>query len=128
MEGTRMTGMDRRSLMAGFSAGAAALPGLAEAQTRMAAPLRKLAGEAQKVTIKSVTSFDVNLPQTGPVPPTRTGGAPGGIHVTCVETDRGGKGSSFLGSTTQQVAAAQSVLVGPDLFQMETNLKNGLMK
>jgi L-alanine-DL-glutamate epimerase-like enolase superfamily enzyme len=123
-----MTGMDRRSLMAGFSAGAAALPGLAEAQDRITAPLRKLAGEAQKVTIKSVTTFDVHVPQTGAVPPTRTGGPPGRINVTCVETDIGVKGYSFLGSTAQQAAAAQPVLVGNDLFQIESNLKNGLMK
>jgi L-alanine-DL-glutamate epimerase-like enolase superfamily enzyme len=38
------------------------------------------------------------------------------------------KGYSFLGSTAQQVAAAQPVLVGHDLFQIESNLKNGLMK
>src|SRR5689334_25280096 len=107
-----MSGMDRRSLMAGLAAGAAVLPGLAEAQSRMAAPLRKLAGEAPKVTIKSVTTFDVNVPQTGAVPPTRTGGPPGRINVTCVETDSGVKGYSFLGSTAQQVAAAQGVLVG----------------
>jgi L-alanine-DL-glutamate epimerase-like enolase superfamily enzyme len=123
-----MTGMDRRSLMAGFSAGAAALPGLAEAQDRITAPLRKLAGEAQKVTIKSVTTFDVHVPQPGAVPPTRTGGPPGRINVTCVETDSGVKGYSFLGSTAQQAAAAQPVLVGNDLFQIESNLKNGLMK
>ena len=121
-----MTGLDRRSLMAGLAAGA--LPGLAQAQSRMAAPLRKLAGEAPKVRIKSVTTFDVNLPPTGAVPPTRTGGPPGRINVTCVETDSGVKGYSFLGSTAQQVAAAQAVLVGCDLFRMETNLKNGLIK
>jgi len=123
-----MTGLDRRSLMAGFSAGAASLPGLAQAQSRMTAPLRKLAGQAQKVTIKSVTTFDVNVPQTSAVPPTRTGGPPGRINVTCVETDSGVKGYSFLGSTAGQVAAAQAVLVGHDLFQIEPNLKNGLMK
>jgi D-galactarolactone cycloisomerase len=123
-----MTGLNRRSLIAGLTAGGAALPGLAQAQSRMAAPLRKLAGEAPKVTIKSVTTFDVNVPQTGGVPPTRTGGPPGRINVTCVETDSGVKGYSFLGSTAQQVAAAQAVLIGRDLFQMETNLKNGLMK
>jgi len=123
-----MTGLDRRSLMAGFSAGAASLPGLAQAQSRMTAPLRKLAGQAQKVTIKSVTTFDVNVPQTSAVPPTRTGGPPGRINVTCVETDSGVKGYSFLGSTAGHVAAAQAVLVGHDLFQIEPNLKNGLMK
>jgi D-galactarolactone cycloisomerase len=123
-----MSGPDRRSLMAGLAAGAAVLPGLAQAQSRMAAPLHKLAGEAPKVTIKSVTTFDVNIPQTGAVPPTRTGGPPGRINVTCVETDSGVKGYSFLGSTAQQVAAAQPVLVGRGLFQLETNLKNGLMK
>ena len=123
-----MTGLDRRSLMAGLAAGAAALPDLAQAQSRMAAPLRNLAGEAPKVTIKSVTTFDVNVPQTGAVPPTRTGGPPGRINVTCVETNSGVKGYSFLGSTAPQVAAAQAVLIGRDLFQMEANLKNGLMK
>ena len=123
-----MTELDRRALMAAVSAGAAVLnPGVAEAQARMAAPLRKLAGEAQKVTIKSVTSFDVLVPQTGAVPPSRTGGSPGRINVTCVETDSGVKGYSFLGSTAQQIAAAQPVLVGHDLFQIEVHLKNGLI-
>ncbi len=105
-----MTELDRRALMAAVSAGAAVLNpgGLAEAQSRMAAPLRKLADEAPKVTIKSVTSFDVLVPQTGPVPPSRTGGPPGRINVTCVETDSGVKGYSFLGSTAQQIAAARN--------------------
>ena len=83
----------------------------------MAAPLRKLAGEAPKVTIKSVTTFDVNVPQTGAVPPTRTGGPPGRINVTCVETDSGVKGYSFLGSTAQQVAAAQPCLSAAICFR-----------
>jgi L-alanine-DL-glutamate epimerase-like enolase superfamily enzyme len=118
-----MPGLDRRFLMA--SAGAAAVaPTLAQAQSR----LRKLAGEAQKVAIKSVTTFDVQVPQNGPVPDSRTGGPPGRINVTCVETDMGVKGYSFLGSTAQQIAKAQPVLVGRDLFQIETHLKNGLIR
>ena len=124
-----MTDLDRRALMATVSAGAAVLnPGLAEAQSRMTAPLRKLAGEAPKVTIKSVTTFGVLVSQTGAVPASRTGGPPGRINATCVETDSGVKGYSFLGSTMPQVAAAQPVLVGQDLFQIETHLKNGLIR
>src|SRR3954467_1008207 len=123
-----MTGMDRRSLMAGFSAGAAALPSLAEAQDRITAPLRKLAGEAQKVTIKSVTTFDVHVPQTGAVPPTRTGGPPGRINVTCVETDSGVKGYSFLGSLPSHISAARPVLVGAELFAIERHLQRGLIR
>src|SRR6478609_1155576 len=124
-----MTDLDRRSLMAAVSAGAALSPGLAQAQARMTSPLRKLAADAQKVTIKSVSTFDVVVPQTGAaLPETRTGGPANRINVTCVETDMGVKGYSFLGSTAQQVAAAQPVLVGRDLFQIETNLKNGLIK
>jgi len=121
--------MDRRSLIAAMSSGAAILgPEVAEAQSRAAAPLRKLAAEAQKVTIKSVTTFDVLVPQTGPVPPSRTGGPAGRINVTCVETDMGVKGYSFLGTTAQQIAACQPVLVGQDLFQIEVHLKRGLIR
>jgi L-alanine-DL-glutamate epimerase-like enolase superfamily enzyme len=122
-----MTDLDRRALIAAVSSGAA-IPGLAEAQSRMMAPLRKLTREAPNVVIKSVTSFDVNVPQTGAVPPTRTGGPPGRINVTCVETDAGVKGYSFLGSTPRQVAAAQPVLVGGSLFHIESHLKKGLIK
>ena len=72
----------------------------------MAAPLKKLKGEAQRIAIKSVTTFDVMVPQTGPVPPTRTGGPQGRTNVTCVETVSGVRGYSFLGSTAQQIADA----------------------
>ncbi len=123
-----MTDLDRRSLMA-LSAGAALSPGLAEAKSRMTGPLRKLAADAQKITIKSVSTFDVVVPQTGaPVPQTRTGGPANRINVTCVETDMGVKGYSFLGSTAPQIAKAQSVLVGRDLFEIDTHLKNGLIR
>jgi L-alanine-DL-glutamate epimerase-like enolase superfamily enzyme len=122
-----MTELDRRSVIAAVSAGAA-VPGLAEAQSRMTTPLRKLADEARKVTITSVMTFDVMVPQNAPVPASRTGGPPGRINVTSVETDMGVNGYSFLGSTAPQVAAAHQVLVGRDLFQIETHLKNGLIR
>jgi D-galactarolactone cycloisomerase len=120
--------MDRRSLMAAISAGAALSPGLAEAQSRAAAPLRKLAADAQKISIKSVTTFDVQVPYTGALPASRTGGPANRINVTCVETDMGIKGYSFLGSTAPQITEAQSVLVGRDLFEIDAHLKNGLIR
>jgi D-galactarolactone cycloisomerase len=120
--------MDRRSLMAAISAGAALSPGLAEAQSRAAAPLRKLAADAQKISIKSVTTFDVQVPYTGAMPASRTGGPANRINVTCVETDMGIKGYSFLGSTAPQITEAQSVLVGRDLFEIDAHLKNGLIR
>jgi len=124
-----MTDFDRRTLMAAVSAGAALSPGLAEAQSRMTNPLRKLAADAQKVTIKSVTTFDVVVPQTGAaLPQTRTGGPANRINVTCVETDMGVTGYSFLGSTAPQIAKAQSVLVGRNLFEIDVHLKNGLIR
>jgi L-alanine-DL-glutamate epimerase-like enolase superfamily enzyme len=118
---------DRRAVMAALSAGLLGT-GAAAAQANMAAPFKKLKGEAQKIAIKSVTTFDVLVPQTGAVPPTRTGGPPGRINVTCVETASGVKGYSFLGSTAQQVAAAQPVLVSRDLFEIENHLQNGLIR
>ena len=119
---------DRRRVMTALSAGGVMLAaGSAAAQT-MTAPLKKLKGEAQRIAIKSVTTFDVLVPQTGPVPPTRTGGPQGRTNVTCVETVNGVRGYSFLGSTAQQIAAAQPVLVGRDLFEIETHLKNGLIR
>ncbi len=44
-----------------------------------------------------------------------------------METDSGIKGYSFLGSTAEQVAQAQPVLVEQDLFQIEVHLKRGLI-
>lgn len=123
-----MPNLDRRSLIAALPAIAVVSPTLAEAQARMRNPLRLLAREAQKILIKSVTTFDVVVPQTGQVPASRTGGPPGRINVTCVETDMGVKGYSFLGSTAGQVAKAQAVLVDRDLFQIDVHLKNGLIR
>lgn len=121
--------MDRRALMTALTGAAAAGGGgIVNAQSHITAPMRKLAEEAQKITIKSVTTFDVLVPQNGALPPTRTGGPPGRINVTCVETDMGVTGYSFLGSTPQQIAAAQPVLIGGDLLQIEAHLKNGLIR
>lgn len=122
---------NRRNLMAAMGAGGGALAAapLAEAKARMTAPLHKLSAEAQRVNIKSVTTFDVLVPQPASAAalPSFGGGTPGRINVTCVETDSGVKGYSFLGSSADQIAAAQPVLVGNDLFQVEVYLKNGLM-
>ncbi len=114
--------MDRRAVAALFASGYAALSSAA------AAPLKALRDQVRDVTIKSVTTFDVLVPQTVPVPPSRNGGPPGRINVTRVETNMGVTGYSFMGSTAQQVTAAQSVLVGRDLFQLETHFKNGLVR
>jgi L-alanine-DL-glutamate epimerase-like enolase superfamily enzyme len=123
-----MTELNRRSLMAAVSAGLGLSPALAEAQSRAAAPLRKLATDVQKITIKSVTTFDVQVPHAGTLPASRTGGPANRINVTCVETDMGVKGYSFLGSTAPQIAKAQAVLVGRDLFEIDAHLKNGLIR
>ena len=120
---------DRRRVMRALSASAALLAGgSAGAQAAMAAPLHRLKAEARKIAIKSVTTFDVMVPPTAPAPPTRTGGPPGRTNVTCVETVSGVRGYSFLGSTAQQIAAAQPVLVGADLFEIENHLKKGLIR
>ena len=120
---------DRRRVMRALSASTALLAGgSAGAQAAMAAPLHRLKAEARKIAIKSVTTFDVTVPPTSPSPPTRTGGPPGRTNVTCVETVSGVRGYSFLGSTAQQIAAAQPVLVGADLFEIENHLKKGLIR
>jgi D-galactarolactone cycloisomerase len=121
--------IDRRSLMATASLGGALLiPETAKAQTRVTTPLVEIARQAPKIAIKSVTTFDVLVPQREPggAPP-RAGGTPGRINVTRVETDMGVTGYSFLGSLAQHVAAAQPVLVGQDIFQIETLLQRGLI-
>ena len=124
-----MDKMDRRRVMRALSASAALLAGgSAGARAAMAAPLHRLKAEARKIAIKSVTTFDVMVPPTAPAPPTRTGGPPGRTNVTCVETVSGVRGYSFLGSTAQQIAAAQPVLVGADLFEIENHLKKGLIR
>jgi D-galactarolactone cycloisomerase len=118
----------RRNFMTALGVGGALLStGIAEARERATAPMRKLQSEAPKITIKSVTTFDVLVPQTSSSSLPPSFGTPGRINVTCVETDAGVKGYSFLGSTAEQIAAAQPVLVGQDLFQIEVHLKNGLI-
>jgi D-galactarolactone cycloisomerase len=121
---------NRRNLMAMVSAGGAALAApMAEAHARVAAPVRKLSTEAGKVIIKSVTTFDVLIPQPASVmaQPSFGRSTPGRINVTQVETSAG-SGYSFLGSTAAQVTAAQTVLVGNDLFSIEKYLKQGLLE
>lgn len=117
--------LNRRSLIGatGASAGLVAA-GMAKA----AASVRKLGAEAGKVTIKSITTFDVVVPQpkNAKLPTANVIGSPGRINVTRVETNAG-NGYSFLGSTAQEVAAAQPVLPGNDLFQIEKYLNAGLM-
>jgi|694.fasta_scaffold64398_4 L-alanine-DL-glutamate epimerase-like enolase superfamily enzyme len=120
---------DRRRVIGALSAtGLLLSSGSAGGQAAMEAPLNRLKKEARKIAIKSVTTFDVMVPPTAPTPPTRTGGPPGRTNVTCVETVSGVRGYSFLGSTAQQIAAAQPVLVGRDLFEIEDHLKNGLIR
>lgn len=116
-----MTGrkLDRRALLA--AAGASAFT------PALAAPLRKLRAEAPRVTIKDIVTFDVVVPQSGPVPPPRARVEPGRINVTCVETDAGITGYSFMGSTAPQVAAARTALTGEDLFRIENLLARGLI-
>jgi D-galactarolactone cycloisomerase len=118
-------GMDRRRLMAALSAGSL-LPSVAQAQ--LAAPVRRLRAEASDITIRRIEHFDVLVPQTGPVPPSRTGGPPGRINVTCVETNSGVKGYSFLGSLPSHISAAQPALVGGELFAIERHLQRGLIR
>ena len=119
---------NRRDMMAAMGAGGAALAAPMSASARVAAPVKKLGAEAGKIAIKSVTTFDVLIPQpASAVAPTMFRGTPGRINVTCVETDAGVRGYSFLGSTAEQVAAAQPVLVGNDLFQIEKYLPAGLI-
>src|ERR1700722_3328633 len=95
------TDIDRRSLMTATTlAGASLMPELAQAQAHVTAPLADIASAAKKVTIKSVMTFDVLVPQHAPGPPPRIGTATlGRINVTRVETDIGMSGYSFLGSS-----------------------------
>lgn len=120
--------VDRRRLMAAASLGSSLLmPDIAAAQSEPSHRLAEISRQAPKITITGVTTFDVQVPQTEPGPPSRTGGPLGRINVTCVETDAGVRGYSFLGSTAQQVLAAQPVLIGEDVFQIEKHLRRGLI-
>jgi len=121
-------GLDRRAMVGAMGvSGFLAQAGAAQAQERATAPLQKLRTEAPKILIQAVTTFDVVVPQApvASLPPSP--GTPGRINVTCVETNTGVKGYSFLGSTAEQIAAAQPVLLDQDLFQIEAHLKKGLM-
>jgi D-galactarolactone cycloisomerase len=121
--------LDRRNLMTTLGTGGALLatPAVAEAQARVATSMRNLRSEAPRTLIKSVSTYDVLVPQSFPAALPPSPGTPGRINVTCVETDAGIKGYSFLGCTAEQVTQAQPVLVEQDLFQIEVHLKRGLI-
>jgi len=124
------SGFNRRNMVTALGGGATLLANVAAADAATRAPLRRLGDEAQIVNIKAVTTFEVVVPplnNTKPIPPSFGGGTPGRINVTCVETDSGIRGYSFHGSTAEQVAAAQPVLVGKSIFAIEAHLKNGLI-
>ena len=92
-------------------------------------PVKAVAADAKKVLIKSVETFDIQVPQPAGLPPLETfgGGTRGRTNVTRIETDSGVRGYSFLGSSPDQINAARSILVGQDLFALETYLKRGLI-
>lgn len=119
---------NRRDAFALAVGGSAAIAALADAQTAVAAPLKSLARDAQRILIRKVETFDVLVPQP-PRPRVQEFlmGTPGRINVTMVETDSGVRGYSFLGSTLDQVKAAKPVLEGQDLFAIEHHLKRGLI-
>jgi D-galactarolactone cycloisomerase len=140
MKGTKMAQdgrngnhFSRRGLMAAGAGGVLlADTYLADARAEISAPLKNLRAEAPRITIKSVTTFDVVVPQApGAVIGVPYAGSPGRINVTCVETDSGVRGYSFMGNydqgtPPQEAKAAHALLAGQDLFAVEAHLKRGL--
>ena len=109
-----MTGPNRRSLIAA----ALAAPGFSTAA---------LARSAGPVRITAIDTFDIQMPGAAGAPPTYRGLTPGRNNVVQVTTDAGVRGFSFLGTGSDEVAAAAPRLTGANLFAVEMHLKNGLL-
>lgn len=118
--------IDRRAALA-MTGGAVLAPGIAQAAARATAPFRRLRGDMGAMPITRIDSFDVMVPQPAGYDGPKFAGAPGRINVTVVETAGGVRGYSFLGTIAAHLAAAQPVLIGADLFQIERHLAHGLM-
>lgn len=122
--------VNRRGLMTGAAAGAAALALPIETPAAPASPLRRLAAEVRRINIRDIETFDIQAPQPpsrGPQPPIFRGGTRGRINVVRVTTDSGVRGYSFLVSSPSDVAAARELLLGQDLFALELHLTRGLL-
>lgn len=114
--------------MAAAAAGTAATAVPGELLAAAASPLRRLAAEAKRINVKDIETFDIQIPQPpGPHPPVFRGGSRGRINVVRVTTDSGVRGYSFLVSSPADVTAARKLLVGQDLFALETHLMRGLL-
>ena len=87
------------------------------------AAVRALHAAVKPVRITGVDLFAIRIP----VPPTES--AAGVIHryaVAKVTTDAGISGYSFAGPRAAALAEVKSILVGKDLFGVESHLHNGL--
>jgi D-galactarolactone cycloisomerase len=109
-----MTRPNRRSLIAA----ALAAPGFSTAA---------LARSAGPVHITAIDTFDIQVPGAAGAPPSYRGLTPGRNNVLQVTTDAGVRGFSFLGTGSEEVAAAAPRLTGANLFAVEAHLKNGLL-
>ena len=109
-----MTGLDRRGVLAATLAA-------------QALPVAALARAAGPVRIAAIETFDIQMPGAAGAPPTYRGLTPGRNNVLCVVTDAGMRGYSFLGTGSEEAAAAARRLTGADLFAVEAHLKNGLI-
>ena len=124
------TKFSRRGLITAAAGGSALLARAHLAQGEVSVPLHKLRTDAQRINIKSVTTFDVMVPPPKGTPASVFIDQPGRLNSTCVETVSGVRGYSFMGnndqgSTEAEIKAAQ-VLVGQDLFAVEAHYKRGI--
>jgi D-galactarolactone cycloisomerase len=117
--------LSRRAIVAGTPGALLATTAAAKSASGI---VKKIAASAQ-VRITSIDSFDIQLPATAggrTFRPTYRGMTPGRNNVVRIATDAGTSGYSFLGANLNEVQLAAALLVGKDLFAVETYLKQGL--
>jgi L-alanine-DL-glutamate epimerase-like enolase superfamily enzyme len=124
--------MNRRALLASAGMAAGAGAGL----SALIAPVKALAAEVKPIRIKTIETFNIEIPAT---PTEIEAGVMNRTNVTRVVTESGARGYSFGGAGDGGMRAAgarpgaagfqqiRDALVGADLFAVEQHLKRGLL-
>jgi D-galactarolactone cycloisomerase len=120
--------LSRRTIMQSATAAAVGL-GVAN---EFLAPVKAIAAEAKRVSIRNIEIFAVQVPKPpnaslSPVAAGPFNADPTHVVCTRVTTDAGTRGYSFLPGSTANVEQARKVLVDEDLFAVEQHLKRGLI-
>ena len=95
----------------------------AAASSMILSPVRALAAAVKPVRISGIDIFPIRLPASKE---DEAAGKMVRYPVCRLETDAGIRGYSFAGADPKALPAIQAALMGKDLFNIESHLKNGL--